>query len=119
MNPEDGYPKPKFRKGQEVYFFDYDETRIVKGVIKEIVAYEHDTRFGFDVAAWKYRVFTPLNNGNEMSWTQRMEFQLHENYNDCLEKQLTIFKVRIENNSMNFDQKTQGLWLDFQRGKRP
>lgn len=118
-NPENGHPYPKFRKGQEVYFFDYDETRIVKGVIKELVAYEKDNLYNLEIESWKYSVYTPLNNGKEMSWTQRYEWQLYPTYHDCIERQITCYKYRIENNSMNFDQKTQGLWLDFQRGKRP
>jgi hypothetical protein len=119
MNPENGHPYPKFRKGQEVYFFDYDETRIVKGVIKELVAYEKDNLYNLEIESWKYSVYTPLNNGKEMSWTQLYEWQLYPTYHDCIERQITCYKYRIENNSMNFDQKTQGLWLDFQRGKRP
>lgn len=119
MNPENGYPQPKFRKGQEVYFFDYDNTRIVKGVIKELVAYEKDNLYNLEIESWKYRVFTPLDNGNEMSWTQLYEWQLYPTYHDCIERQMTCYKYRIENNTMQFDQKTQGLWLDFQRGKRP
>ena len=46
---EAGYPQPKFHKGQEVYFFDYDETRIVKGVIKELVAYEKDNLYNLEI----------------------------------------------------------------------
>lgn len=117
-NTNEGYPKPKFYKGQEVFFYDHRNKRIANGIIKDVSGYTSRKVCGgmfndMFIEQWEYHVYTPLNNAKEMSYTLLGERELFETFKQCMNIQLDIFETELETASAEFVYLTTDLWKKF------
>lgn len=114
-----GAPPPKFKVGQEVFFYDLLKNCIKKGIIKHITNCIDGKFPNYFHVCWNYDIYVPRDEWRE----QEIPVEIHEEtinqsriyatFDECIQQTLTDLKYSIIRNTKRWDRKTEQIWKDF------